>query len=155
MKATIKTLNSTNCWLLMPIIVLLLILWPTKALSLEFIPSIDTIDVTSNLDTKYIEAIRNAQRAFLIQSGVKAHLDVLRRTLNDKISDVESELTTKVDSFLNIPHKKQIYALTGSAFMLFIKKTYRGSFRNPFFSQLNHHVNLNSSSAEVGLSIHF
>lgn len=132
---------------------------PLRSLALEVLPSIDAIDIAGSIaESKYKEAARNAQKAFLIQSGIKSRYDIARNAVHQRATNIESKAVDKtlslVDQFIPV-NREYVLFTAGGVYTVIVKKSYQHSFTSPLCRDLVHYIKWSPDVTETGITFHF
>lgn len=158
MKTVSGSLKKTK-WLIVIFGTLVATGCPNRALSLDIVPPIDGLDIASSAThPKYQDAVRNAQRAFWIQSGIKSQYDLVRDAVHRKTSALESSAIDKtlnlMDQFIPI-NREYVLFTAGGVYTILVKKSYHHSFASPLCRSLNHYIKWSPETTETGVTFHF
>lgn len=147
----VPRLKTTIDTIIFIILIAIVVMSPTKALSFDVVPPLESmLPISSSIDrTAFIAA----QRAFFIQTGAQHSYETLKRAVNNKISFLENKAYSLLD---DTPiNKDHFLIVVGGLYTIAIKKHYQSTFKNPLNKSVNHYIKWNREVAETGITLQF
>ena len=132
---------------------------PYSALSMDILPNIETIDVlSSTLPPRYKEAVCSAQRAFIVQSGIRDSYGSVRQAVNKKASQVSRKTIEAASSYIkdmSPVNTDYVIGVAAGAYTFLVQKSFQKTFVNPYSKRVKHYIKWSPSTTETGIIYRF
>lgn len=132
---------------------------PYSALSMDILPNIEAIDVlSSSLPPKYKDAVCNAQRAFIVQSGIRDSYVAVKQAVNKKASRVSKKTIEAASSYIKDVSPidtDYVVGVAAGAYTFLIQKSFQKTFNSPYTNKVKHYIKWSPSITETGIIYRF
>lgn len=132
---------------------------PYNALSMDILPNIEAIDVlSSSLPSRYKEAVCSAQRAFIIQSGMRDSYGAVKQAVNKKASQVSRKTIEAASSYIkdvSPVDTDYVIGVAAGAYTFLVQKSFQKTFSNPYSNRIKHYIKWSPSTTETGVIYRF
>lgn len=140
-------------------VILMVCLWPSCSLCAEIVPPIDSLMFADKIvSAKYQRAAAEAQKAFVVQFGIKGDYDQIRNKANRAASEIENKIVIKLLSAMgDISEKEKEYMIfaIGGTYTVLVKKNIEKTFNSPLSRHMQHYVKWSPDATELGVIYHF